>query len=129
MKTRVRVATLLASRQADWSPSVAIRRENVVTKAVESAPSAKRSRNMLGARKAVRNASMLREAPKSAAITISRINPSTRLQSTARPTMLVALVLTRLSSVADMGKKEQRPAICESRIIPTADYTDTRIKK
>ena len=50
---------LVASRQAESSPSVAICCENVVTKAVESAPSAKRSRNMFGARKAVRNASML----------------------------------------------------------------------
>jgi hypothetical protein len=57
----------------------------------------------------------LRDAPKSAAITISRINPSTRLQSTARPTTLVALVLTRFPTGADMGKKEQRPGICESR--------------
>ena len=65
MKTSVRVATLLASRQADWSPSVAMRRENVVTNAVESAPSAKRSRNMFGARNAVRNASMFLLAPKS----------------------------------------------------------------
>ena len=39
-----------------------MRRENVVTNAVESAPSANRSRNMLGARKAVRNASILRGA-------------------------------------------------------------------
>ena len=86
-----------------------MRRENVVTNAVESAPSANKSRNMSGARKAVRNASMLRDAPKSAAITISRTNPSTRLQSTARPTTLVALVLTRFPTGADMGKKEQRP--------------------
>ena len=57
MKTTVRVATLLASRQADSSPSVAIFFENVVMKAVERAPSAKRSRNMLGTRNAIRNAS------------------------------------------------------------------------
>ena len=48
---------------------------------------------------------MLREAPKSAAITVSRINPSTRLQSTARPTMLVALVLTRLSSAISLFRR------------------------
>src|SRR5438876_240849 len=58
MNTSVRVATLLASFQADASPSFAIRREKVVTKAVESAPSAKRSRSMFGARNAVKNASM-----------------------------------------------------------------------
>ena len=96
MKTTVRVATLLASRQADWSPSVAMRRENVVTNAVESAPSAKRSRNMFGARNAVRNASMFLLAPKSEAKTTSRSSPSTRLQRIAMPTTPVARVLTRL---------------------------------
>src|SRR6266446_294203 len=75
-----------------------MRREKVVTNAVESAPSAKRSRSMFGARKAVRKASMLREAPKSAAMTVSRINPNTRLHRTAIATTLVARVLTRFSS-------------------------------
>ena len=41
---------------------------------------------------------MFFEAPKRPAITISRISPSTRLHKTARPTTLVALVLTRWSS-------------------------------
>ena len=59
---------------------------------------------------------MFFDAPKSAAIIISRIKPRTRLQRTARPMMLVALVLTRLSSLAGMAKKEQRRAICERRI-------------
>ena len=95
MKTTVRVATLLASRQADSSPSVAILRENVVTNAVESAPSAKRSRSMFGARNAVKNASMFFVAPKSDAITISRINPRMRLEKIAMLTMPVARVLTR----------------------------------
>src|SRR6478672_10039070 len=99
-----------------------MRRENVVTKAVESAPSANKSRSIFGARKAVRNASMLRDAPKSAAITTSRIKPRTRLQSTASPTMLVAFVLTRLSSLAGMAKKEQRLAVWERRI-----YDRTRV--
>src|SRR5204863_7657188 len=48
MKTAVSVATLFASRHADSSPSTAIFFENVVMKAVESAPSAKRSRNKFG---------------------------------------------------------------------------------
>jgi len=113
MKIVVRVATLFARRHAESSPSVAIFCENVVMKAVERAPSAKRSRNMLGKRNAIRNASRFRPAPKSPAKTCSRINPSTRLQSTASPTTLVALVLTRLSSLAGMAKKEQRPALCE----------------
>ena len=95
MKTSVSVATLLARSQAERSPSVAMRRENVVTNAVESAPSAKRSRNMLGARNAVRNASMLRLAPNMAAKTTSRISPRTRLQRIAAPTTPVARVLIR----------------------------------
>ena len=95
IKTRARVATLLARSHADWLPSVAIRRENVVTNAVESAPSAKRSRNILGARNAVRNASMLRLAPNIAAKTTSRISPRTRLQRIAIPTTPVARVLIR----------------------------------
>ena len=104
MNTSVRVATLLASFQADASPSVAIRREKVVTKAVESAPSAKRSRSMFGARNAVKNASMFRVAPKSAAITTSRINPSTRLQKMAMPTIPVARVLTRWAWAAGIAE-------------------------
>ena len=107
MKTSVRVATLLARRQAEASPSVAMRREKVVTKAVESAPSAKRSRNMFGARNAVRNASMLREAPKSDAKTTSRSKPRRREHKMAMPTTPVARVLTRLFSGAAMRKTEQ----------------------
>src|SRR5436190_213134 len=100
MKTTVSVATLLARRQAEVSPSVAMRREKVVTKAVERAPSAKRSRNMLGARNAVRNASILREAPKSAAKITSRSNPRRRLQRMAIPTIPVARALTRWFELA-----------------------------
>ena len=59
MKTAASVATLLARCHADSSPSVAIRFENVVMNAVESAPSAKRSRNMFGTRNAIRKASEL----------------------------------------------------------------------
>jgi len=53
---------------------------------------------------------MFLEAPKRAAITISRINPRRRLHKTARPTILVALVLTRFSSGFGMSKKEQQVA-------------------
>src|SRR6266853_5506304 len=77
-----------------------MRREKVVTKAVESAPSAKRSRNIFGARNAVRNASMLREAPKSDAKMTSRSKPRTRLHKMAMPTTPVARVLTRLFGLA-----------------------------
>src|SRR5438046_1810883 len=96
MKTTVRVATLLARRHAESSPSVAIFFENVVMNAVESAPSAKRSRNMLGTRKAIRKASRFFPAPKRAAKSTSRIRPRTRLDRIAMPTMPVARVLTRL---------------------------------
>src|SRR5437773_12385459 len=74
MKTAVRVATLLPSRQADSSPSVAIFRENVVMNAVESAPSANKSRNRFGNRNAIRKASRYLPAPNKPAKTISRIN-------------------------------------------------------
>ena len=95
MKIAVSVATLFASRHADSSPSVAIFCENVVMNAVESAPSAKRSRNMFGKRKAIRNASRFLPAPKSPANTCSRISPSTRLHRIAILTIPVARVLTR----------------------------------
>src|SRR3954470_464341 len=96
MKTVVRVATLLASRQADSSPSVAIFLEKVVMNAVERAPSAKRSRNMFGTRNAIRKASRFFPAPNNAANSTSRIKPRTRLERIARPTTPVARVLTRL---------------------------------
>src|SRR5712664_3825509 len=95
MKTAVRVATLLPSRQAESSPSVAIFRENVVMNAVESAPSANKSRNRFGNRNAIRKASRFLPAPKSPAKTCSRINPSRREHMTATPTTPVARVLTR----------------------------------
>src|SRR6266480_3100453 len=96
MKTTVRVAILFARRQAESSPSVAIFFENVVMNAVESAPSAKRSRNMLGTRNAIRKASRFFPAPKRAVKSTSRIRPRTRLDRIAMPTMPVARVLTRL---------------------------------
>ena len=92
MKTVVRVAILEASFQADASPSVAIRWEKTVTKAVERAPSAKRSRNKLGALKAVRKASIPLPAPKSPAKINSRASPRTRLSITAPATIPAALV-------------------------------------
>src|SRR5206468_12601888 len=50
MKTAVSVATLLASRQADSSPSVAIFPEEEGMKEVEKAPSGDKSRNNFGRR-------------------------------------------------------------------------------
>src|SRR3954469_17827826 len=96
MKTTVRVATLLARRHAESSPSVAIFFENVVMNAVERAPSANRSRNMLGTRNAIRKASRFFPAPKRAAKSTSRMRPRTRLERMAMPTTPVARVLTRL---------------------------------
>ena len=108
MKTAVSVATLFANRHADSSPSTAIFFENVVMNAVESAPSANKSRNKFGKRNAIRNASRFRPAPKRPANTISRIKPSSRLDRIARPTTPAARVLPRRSSAAFIG--EQRTA-------------------
>src|SRR6266852_3906682 len=126
IKTSVRVATLLARFHADLSPSVAIRWEKVVTNAVESAPSAKRSRNILGARNAVRNASMFLLAPKSDAKTTSRRRPSTRLQRIARPTTPVARVLTRwfpaMSEKGTAGSGKRKPR--ERNVLQTGGMID-----
>ena len=110
MKTAVRVATLLPSRQADSSPSVAIFRENVVMNAVESAPSANKSRNRFGNRNAIRKASRFLPAPKSPAKTCSRINPSRREHMTATPTTPVARVLTRWGCAAGIGEQRTTSA-------------------
>ncbi len=95
IKTAVSVAILFPSRHADSSPSVAIFFEKVVMNAVESAPSANKSRSKLGTRNAIRKASRFLPAPKSPAKTCSRMSPRTREQSTAIPTTPVARVLTR----------------------------------
>src|SRR6266480_8135276 len=108
MNTAVSVATLFARRHADSSPSTAIFFENVVINAVESAPSANKSRNKFGNRNAIRNASRFLPAPKRPANTISRINPRTRLDRIAMPTIPAARVLPRRSSAAVIG--EQRTA-------------------
>src|SRR5437016_10784027 len=57
MKTAVSVATLLASRQADSSPSVAIFPEKVVMNAVDRAPSANKSRNKCDSRHVIKKTS------------------------------------------------------------------------
>src|SRR5712671_7796365 len=93
--TRVNVATLFASRQAAASPLRAMVLLNVVTNAVDSAPSANRSRNRFGMRNAAVNASMAPPPPNKAAQTCSRTSPSTRLHITARPMIPAALVFSR----------------------------------
>src|SRR5205823_3707934 len=108
MKTAVSVATLFARRHADSSPSTAIFFENVVMNAVDNAPSANKSRSRFGNRNAIKNASRFFPAPKRPANTISRINPSRRLDRIAMPTTPAARVLPRRSSTAVIG--EQRTA-------------------
>src|SRR5438477_10688688 len=78
--------------------------------AVESAPSAKRSRNILGTRNAIKNASRFLPAPKRAAKITSLISPRIQLQRMAIPTTPVARVLTRLFElvVTVTGATEQR---------------------
>src|SRR5947207_5021193 len=108
MKTAVSVATLFARRHADSSPSTAIFFENVVMNAVDNAPSANKSRSRFGNRNAIKNASRFFPAPKRPANTISRINPSRRLDRIAMPTTPAARGLPRRSSTAVIG--EQRTA-------------------
>src|SRR5213592_4715491 len=118
MNTAVSVATLFARRHADWSPSTAIFFENVVMNAVESAPSANKSRKRFGNRNAIRNASRYFPAPNKPANTISRIRPRTRLDRMAIPTTPVARVLIRRSSAAVIG--EQRTAYADLRKAKTS---------
>src|SRR5438445_13584008 len=68
--------------------------------AVESAPSANKSRNRLGKRNAIKKASRFFPAPNKPANTVSRIRPSTRLERTAMPTTPVARVLIRRSAAS-----------------------------
>src|SRR6202020_2921429 len=100
--TAVSVATLLARRHAASLPPRAMVLLKVVTKAVDSAPSANRSRSRFGMRKAAVKASIAMPPPNSAAKICSRKSPSSRLHITARPMMPAALVFRRLlrSSVA-----------------------------
>src|SRR5450631_2869711 len=91
----VKVATLLARRQAAASPLRAMVLLKVVTNAVESAPSANRSRSRFGIRKAAVNASMAAPPPNNAAQICSRASPRTRLHITATPITPAALVFNR----------------------------------
>ncbi len=130
MKTTVSVATLFAKAHADFSPCVVICFENVVTNAVDNAPSANRSRNMFGARNAVRNASRLRVAPKSEAMTISRTSPRMRLHKIAIPTTPVARALTRLLGVPAIGTETRaRVAPLKSEIVRRAAANSLQKKR
>ena len=105
--TVANVAILLASAHAEASSPVVVFLEKTVTKAVESAPSAKRSRKRLGMRKATLKASMAMPAPKSAARICSLANPSKRLHITATPTIPAARVLSSLLGFAIAGETDE----------------------
>src|SRR4030095_3768304 len=105
MKTAVSVATLFASRHADASPSTAIFFENVVMNAVDSAPSANKSRSRYGNQNAIKNASRFFPAPKRPANIISRIKPRMRLDRIAMPTIPAARGPPRRSSAAVIGEQ------------------------
>ncbi len=91
----VSVATLFASRHAAPSPSRAMVLLNVVTNAVDKAPSANRSRSRFGIRNAAVKASIAPPPPNSAAQICSRAKPSNRLHITAKPMTPAALVFRR----------------------------------
>src|SRR6266480_3990352 len=121
MKTAVSVATLFARRHADSSPSTAIFFENVVMNAVDSAPSANKSRSKFGNRNAIRNASRFLPAPNNPANTVSRINPSMRLDRTAIPTTPAARVLPRRSPAALIGEQRTESNDLRKRKLHVAD--------
>src|ERR1700722_2436051 len=90
----VRVATLFARRHAESSPPRAMVLLKVVTNAVDSAPSANRSRSRFGIRNAAVKASIAAPPPNRAAKICSRASPSSRLHITARPMIPAALVFS-----------------------------------
>ena len=111
--TAAMVAILLASRQAAASLLRAAVLLKVATKAVDSAPSANRSRSRLGMRNAAVNASMAPPPPNSAAQTCSRMSPSTRLHMTARPMTPAARVLSRSALGWPVVGGEPLPAVMD----------------
>ncbi len=93
MKIVASVIILDASAQAERSPSFSIFCEKTVIKAVERAPSAKRSRSKFGARNAIVNIP-IKADPNSPANSISRISPRTREHITATAMTPLALVFS-----------------------------------
>ena len=81
----------------------------VVTKAVDSAPSANRSRSRFGMRNAAVKASIMPPPPNNAAQISSRARPSNRLHITARPMIPAALVFSR--SVRRSGATESAATV------------------
>ena len=98
IKMTVRVNILDARAQADSSPSVSNLRLKTVMKAVESAPSANRSRNKFGMRKATIKAPS-RSLPNIALKSTSRTNPNTRENITATAMTPLALVFSFFPSL------------------------------
>ena len=113
--TAVSVATLFASRHAASSPPRAMVLLKVVTNAVDSAPSANRSRSRLGMRNAAVKASITAPPPNNAAAMVSRASPSTRLHMTARPMTLAARVLRRSRLATLLGGVESSSVIPRPR--------------
>ena len=98
MNTAARVIIFEASTQAEASPSFWILWEKTVTNAVESAPSANKSRRRFGARNAIRK-SPIEAVPKRELNRTSRTSPSTRLHITAMAMTPLAFVLSFLLSL------------------------------
>ena len=93
IKTVASVSILEASAQAAAEPSFSSFWEKTVMKAVDSAPSAKRSRSRFGKRKAMRKSPM-NAVPNRALKRISRTSPSMRLSMTAAAITPLARVLS-----------------------------------
>ena len=85
---RISTMAVKASRaKARGASSASSFFENMGTKAMLNAPSAKKRRNMLGSEKAMRKASATGPAPRKAAMRMSRTKPRTRLTIVHVPTV------------------------------------------
>ncbi len=109
---RMKVSVERTSRarcQADSAPSFSHVLVKVVVNAVESAPSAKRSRSKFGIRNAAKNASANIVVPNMKAKICSRTTPSRREPITAMPTTIAERLLfldrfmTRVRLISEAG--------------------------
>ena len=94
-----KASTLIASsanRRAAAGPSAASRPENSGTNAALNAPSPNRRRNKLGSLFATKKASAIGPVPASAAIRMSRRNPSKRLAIVQPPTVRTPRSMARI---------------------------------
>jgi hypothetical protein len=85
-----------AKRRAASCPSAASSPEKAGTKAALNAPSPNRRRNRLGSFSATKNASAIGPTPSSAAISMSRAKPRTRLSKVQPPTVRMPRIMRRL---------------------------------